>query len=202
MLGVHIDENLDWKCHIGAVIKKVGKGNYLLWRHGKKLSIANKKVLYECFVRCHLLYSLIVWGGATKTILKPLERVVSKIWSKIGPRKMHTLNRLQKFTLLKLSDELEIQECKFLWEWDNNKHPAGIVPLLIEKNDNLRGRRFVSDIKWKNNSIAKRLSSAATIHIASVSKFKSKKSLTSGLKKDKISSYAFNCRARNCFICG
>ena len=43
MLGIEIDENLDWKCHIRAVLKKIGKGNYLLRRNRNKLSINLKK---------------------------------------------------------------------------------------------------------------------------------------------------------------
>ena len=51
MLGVEIDENLDWKCYITAVTKKIGKGKYLIWRHGKILSINMKKVINESFLR-------------------------------------------------------------------------------------------------------------------------------------------------------
>jgi hypothetical protein len=63
LLGVEIDENSDWKRHIQLVIKKLNKGNYLLWRHNRKLSIPMKKVIYESFVRCHLLDGITVWGG-------------------------------------------------------------------------------------------------------------------------------------------
>ena len=54
---MEIDENLDWKRHIQAVMNKISKGNYLLWRHGNKLTIPMKKTLYESFIRCHLLLS-------------------------------------------------------------------------------------------------------------------------------------------------
>jgi hypothetical protein len=46
LLGVKIDENLDWKVHVNAVNKKIGKGNYLLWRHGKKPNSSLKKLIY------------------------------------------------------------------------------------------------------------------------------------------------------------
>jgi len=55
MLGVEIDENLDWKVHTKKVEKKINKTNYLLWRHGRKLSTDNQRLLYESFVRPHLL---------------------------------------------------------------------------------------------------------------------------------------------------
>ena len=61
LLGVEIDENLDWHRHIQAIIKKIGKGNYILWRYKNKLSLGMKKVIYESFVRCHLLYGITVW---------------------------------------------------------------------------------------------------------------------------------------------
>ncbi len=32
-----LDLNIDWKCQVNSVKKKISKGNYLLWRHGKKL---------------------------------------------------------------------------------------------------------------------------------------------------------------------
>ena len=99
MLGVEIDENLDWKCHIKAVTNKIGK----LWRHGKKLSNNMKKVIYESFVRCHLLYVLTAWGSVSNVKKKPLEKLLARIHSKIGPRKMHTKNRLQNYKLMKLN---------------------------------------------------------------------------------------------------
>ena len=42
-LGVLIDENLDWKLQCKSVKKKIGKGNYLLWRYKNKLTIPMKK---------------------------------------------------------------------------------------------------------------------------------------------------------------
>ncbi len=42
-LGVVIDENLDWKLNIKSIKKKIGKGNYLLWRYNKRLTDNIKK---------------------------------------------------------------------------------------------------------------------------------------------------------------
>jgi hypothetical protein len=69
LLGVEIDENLDWKCHISSVIKKISKGNYILWRINKKLNIGMKKTIYESFVRSHILYGIIIWGGGVQITL-------------------------------------------------------------------------------------------------------------------------------------
>jgi len=174
----------------------------LLWRHGSKLTISMKKTLYESFIRCHLLYGITVWGGASTVLLKPLEKLINKIWSKIGKFKMHTLNRLQKYNILKLVDELKLQESKFVWKWEKKKSPVSLRNLLVEKQDNLRGRRFVIDRKWKSGSISHRLATRANNEITSLVQYKTKQTLTKHKKIEVNLSYSFVCRLRNCFVCG
>jgi hypothetical protein len=201
MLGLEIDENLDWKVHIRSVIKKISKGSYILWRYRKKLSTELKKTIYESFVRCHLLYGITVWGGAALNLIKPLEKSLSKIWAKFGQRRMHTLNRLKKYGILKISDEIKIQECKFVWKWEKKKLPRSLINIIEEKSDNLRGRRFKISRHCKNNSIEYRLANRANVMINTISPIKTKKSLIQKLRKSTLDSYSFNCRRRNCFIC-
>ncbi len=43
------------------------------------------------------------------------------IKKKIGKNRMHTLNRLQKHGILLFKDELQLQELKFIWKWENKK---------------------------------------------------------------------------------
>ncbi len=202
LLGVEIDENLDWKCQVRNVMKKISKGNYLLWRHKRKLSNVMKKTIYESFVRCHILYGLTVWGGAADSVVKPLEKLLSKIWSKIGNYKMHTLNRLSTHGIFKFKDELRIQESKFVWKWVNNKVPLGLKYIITEKQDNLRGRRFNITRTWKSGFVALRLAKQANYSIVNIAKAKSKSIMTKQLKKEIKNSYVFVCRQRNCFVCG
>jgi hypothetical protein len=183
LLGLNIDENLDWKVHLKNLETKISKGNYLLWRHGKKLNVTTKKVIYESFVRCHLLYGLTVWGGAKPSLIKPLEKLLHKIWKKIGNRNSHTLPRLKKNSILKLEDELAIQESKVVWRWENKKIPKSLSDIVIEKQDNLRGRRFMVNRNYKQNSINLRLTKRANNCISDISTYRSKKTLAKSLKK-------------------
>ena len=202
LLGVHIDEDLSWKIHVNNVVKKISKGNYLLWRHGKKLNIPTKKVMYESFVRSHILYCLTVWGSAKNAILKPLTTTLNKIWRKIGTYKQHTLNRLQEHKILKLEHELVIQESRFIWKWSKGKVPTSLSSVIVEKPNTLRSRRFETLRNAKHDSINYRLSKTATDNISKIDKFPSVKSLSTNLKKDILSNkYSFTCATRNCFIC-
>ena len=202
LLGVYIDEDLSWKIHVNNVVKKIGKGNYLLWRHGKKLNISTKKVLYESFIRSHLLYCLTVWGSAKNSVLKPLQTILRKTWKKIGPYKQHTLNRLQQHNILKLEHELEIQEAKLVWKWSKGKIPSSLKDIIKEKPNTLRSRRFESLRNVKLDSINYRLSKRASKSINKIDKFTSIKSLSNNLSKEIFSTkYSFTCENRNCFIC-
>ena len=62
-LGVIIDERLDFKLHIGSVVRKVRWGLYILSRLRTVAEPKLLKVLYYAFVQSHLQYAIIVWGG-------------------------------------------------------------------------------------------------------------------------------------------
>ena len=115
---------------------------------------------------------------------------------------MHTLNRLKIHKILKLEDELSIQESKLIWKWDKKKLPASLNNLLTEKIDNLRNRRFVINRKWKKGSVSLRLATRANSSMKVIEAVKSKKSLVTKLKKITIATYTYNCVNRNCFVCG
>jgi len=117
-LGVVIDENLDWKLQIANVKKKIGKGNYLLWRYKNRTTLPMKKVVYESFIRTHITYCLSVWGAKKSQQLTELKKLVKKYWTKTGQRRQHTNERLKEHKILKVEDELRIAEAKLIWRWE------------------------------------------------------------------------------------
>ena len=201
-LGIHLDENLDWKIQCNKVKEKIGKGNYLLWRHKNVLTKTTRKLIYESFVRCHLTYCLVAWGSAgLKNV--DLNKRIKRIIRKLGPQFRHTSKRLVDYNILNLEDKLKLAECKIIWKWSKNELPKGIMPLIVEKHNlRLRNRRFEISNRWKKGSISYRLGKRATGEIAALVKFKTRKSLSTGIKKKIMDNLeATNCRVRNCFIC-
>jgi hypothetical protein len=202
LLGVMIDENLDWNLHMNHVKKKISKGNYLLWRYKKQLTIGMKKIIYNSFIKCHLTYCVCTWGAKKNSGRKELIKQLKRTWIKIGPRKMHTNKRLINFNIYKLEDEIRIQEAKVIWRWEKNKIPDGLKDIIEEKRDrDLRNRQFVRHRNWKQDSIAYRLATRAIKEITEIECARSNTGLKRKFKKMIRLTYEGDCRIRNCFIC-
>ncbi len=202
-LGVIIDENLDWKLHTKSIKKKIGKGNYLLWRYKNKLTEKMKKVIYESFVRSHITYCLPVWGAQNTNSLSDLKKLLKKIWSKIGQRRIHTNQRLAEHKILKFVDEVKLAEMKIIWRWTKKKIPKGLNDIIVEnQNRILRRRQFIRDPSWTTNSIASRLAKRSIQEIDHIEIARSLNGLKNKMKKNCfLLEYNTQCNIRNCYIC-
>ena len=61
-LGITIDSNLTWACHVANVCKKMAYYLYLIGCHQKVLSSNITKMLIDSLVFSHFVYGLPVWG--------------------------------------------------------------------------------------------------------------------------------------------
>lgn len=113
---------------------------------------------------------------------------------------MHTNKRLTQYGILKLTDEIKLQEAKIIWKWDKKKLPKSLSTILEEKQDRLRGRRFITMRGSKPNSIHCRLVKAAG-KIEEISKCTTIENLTKMVREIALDQYKAPCRTRNCFIC-
>ena len=202
-LGVIIDENLDWRLQMNSVKKKIGKGNYLLWRYKNSLTTGMKKTVYESFVRTHLTYCLPVWGAKKSGALTDLKKTLKRIWSKIGIRRQHTNTRLIEHKILKLEDELKLSEIKIIWRWNKSRLPLGLKDIIAERlGRNLRHRQFIRDRAWKQDSIAYRLATRVRKEIKEIEVARSKKGLVKKYRNNCfLIEYTQPCRIRNCLNC-
>ena len=58
LLGVEIDDKLEWSSHIEKVINKLSKGTYALYKFKKLLPTKTKLLLYNSFIMSHLRYGI------------------------------------------------------------------------------------------------------------------------------------------------
>ena len=69
-LGLLLDKNLNFQCHINHVCTKILKGIFALSRSAKILPTKVLKTLYSAIVLPYLNYGLLAWGGSPKLFSK------------------------------------------------------------------------------------------------------------------------------------
>jgi hypothetical protein len=78
LVGVQLDECLNWKHHVNHVKRKVAGAMSLISRAKHFLPTSIRLLLYKALVLCHLSYCNSIWGGASAATLKPLATLKKK----------------------------------------------------------------------------------------------------------------------------
>jgi hypothetical protein len=75
--------------------------------------------------------------------------------------------------LILFEDELQLQELKFIWKWENNKLPNSLNEIFKEKQDRLCGRRFAylnNNPRGVHNRLTKRANTEINVASGVMSK--------------------------------
>ena len=79
-LGVIIDAQLSWKCHIGYMCKKVSKCLGVILKACKKLNKSVSLNLYHSFAYPYFIYCNHVWGNTYPANLNKMIVLQKKNW--------------------------------------------------------------------------------------------------------------------------
>ena len=79
ILGLHIDNKLNFDTHISKVCQKTGRQIQVMSRLRNILSEGNKILLYNSFIECYFNYSSIIWHFCSKTNSLKLEKLQMKV---------------------------------------------------------------------------------------------------------------------------
>ena len=113
-LGILVNDNLKWNDHIQHLCKKASQicPLFCYLRHYVRQNTL--LMLYNSFVRSHLLYGILAWGSTNTTVLHPLQVLQNKIVRSISNVKTNeriTNNSLYKqLKILKIKDQWRSQK--------------------------------------------------------------------------------------------
>jgi hypothetical protein len=106
LVGIHLDEKLNWAEHIQVIAKKITIATYGLHKAGKDLDCKRRKLLYSGLIHSHLTYGLPIWGHATQGRLNILlvkqKKAIRQIFRL--PYMAHTLPYFVKGNILQLPE--------------------------------------------------------------------------------------------------
>ena len=119
-LGVHLDENLNWKAHVDYLCKKLSKmcGIFSKLRHCCSKDLM--KAIYFALVESHMQYCNMIWGNANQNVLKPLINLQNKIMKIIcfAPYSSDEVESLYvDLKLLSLQKLHKLSKAKFMFKF-------------------------------------------------------------------------------------
>ncbi len=115
-LGVTIDSNLSWDCHVQKLSHKISSGIYCLRQMSRLCSFDVLKSIYFAHIHSHITYGLAVYGGTTKTnldIILTLQKKAIRIMLNLEDDNISVKEKFSQLGILTIYDQY-IFECIML----------------------------------------------------------------------------------------
>jgi hypothetical protein len=142
ILGVHLDEELNWTRQVNEVNKRARYATRNLQRINNLLPFKLKLMLYNSLVAAHFNYADTVWGGCSTTNQNKLQRTQNcAIKSLLGMKRLDSSEEaLKTANLLPLKDKRMIHEAVFAKKALTGKLPIAITE-KYQKYESLKNNR-------------------------------------------------------------
>ena len=153
-LGVLIDENLTWKCHIDCVSKTLSRNIDIM--NKLKYFIPGRILysLYCTFILPYVNYGILIWGNTCKVYLDKLIKLQKWAIRTISNShyRSHTQPLFAKHNILKVNDMYSLELGVFMYKYSTNDLP-GIFNDYFTKRSDIHGyqTRHVNDLNLTKN---------------------------------------------------
>lgn len=133
-LGLHLDENLNWKQHIEYIRKHISPVLGVLYRARNFIQTKYLKNIYFALVHSKLQYLISVWGSTNVSHLKPLQIMQNKIIKCIHklPYLEPSVNLYKPYGYLNLNGLYKLKTCIFIKSINEGNKNSNIT--LKKKN--------------------------------------------------------------------
>ncbi len=74
-LGLTLDENLNWKCHINKISNKISKSIDIINKLKHFIPIKTKVLIYNSLIVSHIKFCILVWGYQCDRMIKLQKKV-------------------------------------------------------------------------------------------------------------------------------
>ena len=144
LLGVVIDNCLQWKQHIEKVCNKVSKNLYLLSKLKLYVNSSYRMKFFYAHCLSHINYSSTVWSGAANIHLIKLNslhrRGAKLISSSINS---DTSKKLKDLNILPLKAQLDYNIATLVFKCKHDKAPYYLQSLLLKSSDRYCSLRYL-----------------------------------------------------------
>ena len=128
-LGLHLNENLSWKPHMLALIKKHRRNIAIMYELTFYLNKTNLLNVYYSLIVSHLRYGITVWNHGNQTIVQKLKRICNEFITYIQKNK-----HIEALNVLSINDIFTLETGIFMYKLNHNQLPEIFNPLFKFNN--------------------------------------------------------------------
>ena len=134
LLGIELDEKLNWLSHLDKILNKVKKGTFTLYKYRYILPSKTKVLLYNSFIMPHLRYGISLWGKVRNSIYGKLRIQNKKALRNLCTNRIHTERIQKEFKLLKIEDIYTYEMSIKAWKYNKELVPISMSDFLQRRN--------------------------------------------------------------------
>jgi hypothetical protein len=164
-LGLHLDENLNWKDHIEICKSKISSSIYAINRVKHIIPKKYLRTLYFTMIYPYLTYCIPIWGSTYNVHKNKLVTIQKRIVRIISGAKYndHTNMLFCQLHILKLDDIYRLQVAKLVFKHKLNMLPLPLRSLFVSNSD----RQTIRTRQFNDLYVKKCRTTLATQHVSS-----------------------------------
>ena len=197
-LGVHIDENLTWECHINELSKKIASGISAIKRIRYSVPYKTLLSIYNSLVQPHLDYCSSVWGSCSKSLSQKLQKLQNRAARVItfSNYDRNTDELLRMVNWVKLDRQRLVDKSIMMYKIVNNMVPEYLSSHFVLRSDtltyNLRDSDGTLAIPQPRTNYCKRSLSYSGVVLWNSLPLNTRQSLSLNEFKSKLKNYDFD----------
>ena len=124
-LGIYLDETLNGGFHCRTLMKKLKRANGMLCKARHYIPVEDLKSLYYAIFSSHLVYGSQIWGQVNNSFNDKVFRLQNRALRIISFSnfRAHSYPLYYHLKILKLNDQIILQNCLFVHDTLNKKSP-------------------------------------------------------------------------------
>ena len=149
ILGMHIDEHMNWDNHIIYIRKKISTNIWLLSRIRSYTPFNYRIIFYKAYIQPHLDYCNIIWGNTKKANIHISLRLQRRACRTIFGDQYTTLNEaLVIINSLNIEQRIFLQKAKFMYRVSQHAVPSYISDMFHPTVVSERNLRSANELNY------------------------------------------------------
>ena len=137
LLGMFLDEHLNWASQIKHVTSKMAKSLYVINSLKSILPTTELKTLYSTMIYPYLTYGIESWGSALKGISYKIDTLQRKVVRSVGRAKYNepVLPLFKRMHFLQFNDIYDLHILNCMHSYMQNDLPSPIIELFTRNTE-------------------------------------------------------------------